>query len=281
MTLILNCLTPKHAIQVSDRRLVWPDGTLANDNRNKAILVNGNIVFSYTGLALIDGKTRSDDWFLNALSDIYKEHPNVSLTTTAQHIAKRATDAIRRTNVSSELKRLAFVGVGWGRLTNQDDLRPIYTIISNTHTKNGKWSAETQPHFLVFHFTPPEDKPVMLVADGQPLGDHLRKRLLRQINSCVNKGVSPKSITRLLVGTVRSIAATNEKVGRNLLVNCIPKDSVRIGALRLFGTHPRNSVATFTYIPESTLVPVQYGPYVFAYGVSFKGITVYQTREAS
>ena len=140
MTLILNCLTPDYAIQVSDRRLMLPNGATFDDHSNKAIFVNGHIVFSYTGLAFIDGQTRNDDWFLNALSEVYKEHPNVSLTTTSEYIAERATDSIRTVTVSLELKRLAFVGVGWAKLSSESDGQwiPIYIIISNAHNEDGQ-----------------------------------------------------------------------------------------------------------------------------------------------
>jgi len=283
MTLILNCLTPNYAIQVSDHRLTLPNGNIFDDHSYKAIFVNGNIVFSYTGLAFIDGQTRNDDWLLNALSEVYKKYPNVSLTTTSEHIADHATDAIRIVKVSPDLKRLAFVGVGWVRLTSEADdrLRPIYMIISNTHSENGKWLTEAQPRFSVLPITPPEDKHSMLVADGQPLSDDLRKRLLRQIDSCTTRNVGPRPITRLLVAAARTIAASNPMVGRNLLVNCIPRDSIQAGRFTLVGRPPISSVPSFTYVPEDTSKHVQYGPHVFGYGASSSGMIARQNPKAS
>ena len=94
MTLILSCLTPKYVIQVSDRRLMLSNGQLIDDHRNKSILVNGHMVFGYTGLASMDnGKTMNDDWFLDTLSESYKANPNTSLTTTAEYVAERATES--------------------------------------------------------------------------------------------------------------------------------------------------------------------------------------------
>ncbi|MCK4829895.1 hypothetical protein KA005_79970 [bacterium] len=283
MTIILNCLTPKYAIQVSDRRLTLPNGDIFNDHSNKAIFVNGHIVFSYTGLAFIDGHTRNDDWFLDVLANIYKEHPNGSFTTITEHIADRATETIRVLRISPTFKRLAFVGVGWGKSTSEADdrLRPIYFIISNTHGENGKWLTEAQPRFSVLPFTPSEEKRAMLVADGQPLSDDLRKRLRRQIDSCVAKEAGPRSITRLLIAAVRIVAATNPRVGRNLLVNCIPKDSVQPGRLIFMGKPPTSTVPTFTYVPENTSIPVQYGPHVFGFGVSCSGMVVRWNPKAS
>ncbi len=278
MTLILSCLTADYAIQVSDRRLTLPDGSLYDDHSNKAILVNGNIIFGYTGLAFFDNrKTRNDEWFLNALSEAHKAHPNVSLTTTAEFIANRATEEVSRMNITPKLKRLAFVGVGWGKPPEQEGLKPIYLIISNSHNSDGRWSSQAQPKFSVLVFTPPDDLPVMLVSDGQLLNSTLRKRVLRLLNKCVEKGLSPKTIAQILVATARNVASSNPAVGRNLLVNSIPKNSVRPGLLNLIGHLPMSHRQTFTYVPENTSLQVQYGPYVFHHGVLIKEIKSYRT----
>ena len=276
MTLILSCLTSKYAIQVSDRRLMQSDGVIRDEHSNKAILVNGNIVFGYTGLASMDnGKTKNDEWFSNILSEAHKAHPNVSLTTTAEYIAKRATNLVCRIKTTSELKRLAFVGIGWGKSPGKDDLFPIYMTISNMHDKNGKLLAQAQPEFSVSVFTPPDDMPVMLVSDGQLLNKKIRNRVLRILKKCVDKGVGPKTISRILVATARKVASANPKVGRNLLVNFIPKAAVQIGKLNLIGSPPRDDIITFAYAPENTSIQVQYAPYVFAFGVSMKDMIVH------
>jgi len=275
LTLILSCLTSNYAIQVSDRRLSLQDGSLYDDDSNKAIFVNGNIVFGYTGLAFLNnGKTRIDEWFLNVLNEAYKIYPNVALTTTAEFIAKRATEAVNRVSTTLELKRLALVGVGWGKHPRQEGLKPIYVIISNSHNSNGRWLSQAQPEFSVLVFTPPDDLPVMLVSDGQMLGSALRKRVLRLLNKCVEKELSPKTIARILVATARNVASSNALVGRNLLVSSIPKESVHPGSLNLIGHLPLNRRQTFTYVPENTSLHVQYGPYVFSNGVSVQGMKV-------
>jgi hypothetical protein len=248
-----------------------------DDNTNKAIFVNGHMAFSYTGLAFMDnGKTRNDDWFLDALGTIHGQYPNASFTTIAEHIAERASEAVSRINAPLNLKRLAYVGVGWARLVGEDEFRPIYTIISNAHSQSGSWLPEAQSKFVVLPFTLPDDESVMLVADGQPLDNELRKRVLRQLQSCVQKELSPKAIARILVATARYVAARNTMVGRNLLVNSIPKDSVRVRSARLVGNYPMKNSATFAYVPENKSIHIQYGPHTFAYGVSMKDMVVHQ-----
>jgi len=277
MTLILSCLTADYAIQVSDRRLTLPDGSLYDDHSNKAILVNGNIVFGYTGLAFFDRKTRNDEWFLNALGEAYKAYPNASLTTTAEFIANRATQKIGGMSITPEIKRLAFVGVGWGKPLGQEGLKPIYVIISNFHNNNGRQMSQAQPKFSVSVFTPPDSLPVMLVSEGQLINSGLRKRVLRLLNKCIGKEVGPKTIARILVATARNVASSNLAVGRNLLVNSIPKNSARPGLFNLTGHLPMSHRQTFTYVPENTSLQVQYGPYVFHNGLCIKEIKSYCT----
>ncbi len=277
MTLILNCLTPNYVIQISDRRLMLSSGLVYDDNSNKAIFVNGNIIFSYTGLASLDNcKTMNDDWFLDTLGEVYNRYPNVSLTTTAEHIAEHATEAMSKINADNTLKRLAFVGVGWAKLPDHDHLSPLYIVISNTHDQDGMWLNEAKSRFSVLPFSPPPDMPVTLVVDGQPLGRELKTGLLHQLKSCVKKDVSPTTTARLLLSAARSVASCNSYVGKDFLVNCIPKETVRVGKLKLIGAYPTRNIATFMYVPENTTNPIQYSPHIFAHGVSCKGMVVYQ-----
>ena len=65
MTIVLDCFARDAAFQISDRRLTDAahPGVLIDDETNKALLLNGRVVFSYTGLASIDGQ-RTDEWLV-------------------------------------------------------------------------------------------------------------------------------------------------------------------------------------------------------------------------
>ena len=244
--------------------------------------MNGHIIFRYTGLSSIDNeKTKNDELFLNVLNEAHKVHPNASLTITAEYVAKCATDIVCHIKANTVLKRLAFVGIGWGRPTGKDTLCPIYVAISNMHDINGKLLSQAQPEFSVGVFTPPDNMPVMLVSDGQLLSKENRKRVLRLLKKCVEHSVGPKTIARILVATVRNVASTNPMVGRNLLVNSIPKAAVHPGKSNLIGSYPRPNNITFTYVPENTSIQVQYGPKVFAFGISSSDIIVYRGSDYS
>lgn len=66
MTLILSLLTHAFTVQVSDRRLTRLDGSLFEDNENKAQFFCGQSAFAYTGLARL-GTVNTDEWLLETL----------------------------------------------------------------------------------------------------------------------------------------------------------------------------------------------------------------------
>ena len=72
MTLIFTVLTFNKVVQVSDRRLTWPDGSLADDHANKAVCVScadGWFAISYTGAAQVGrSRTPTDEWLVELLS---------------------------------------------------------------------------------------------------------------------------------------------------------------------------------------------------------------------
>ncbi len=57
MTLILSAVVGNYAFQVSDRRLTYPDGSLHDDDTNKAVFFHTSFAFSFTGLAYIEKNT--------------------------------------------------------------------------------------------------------------------------------------------------------------------------------------------------------------------------------
>src|SRR5690348_6551313 len=112
MTLILTCATPEFALQVSDRRVTWVRGIhaglVADDARNKALVIANHLTFSYTGLAEI-GLEFTDDWLMASLEGIQR----LDVRTVSQRIADRASAAFAALPLSAAQKRHVFVGVGW------------------------------------------------------------------------------------------------------------------------------------------------------------------------
>jgi hypothetical protein len=94
MTMVLNCMTPEFVVQVSDRRLTYPDGSVADDRANKAVMYCGHFFIGYTGLAVLGDPTlprgaRTDWWIADVLSPADLE-PSEAFN----HLASEATKAV-------------------------------------------------------------------------------------------------------------------------------------------------------------------------------------------
>jgi hypothetical protein len=72
MTLIITVVTPNKVIQASDRRLTNRDGSLYDDEANKAVCVSckdAHFAIAYTGIGEIAGR-RTDRWLVDYLTSI-------------------------------------------------------------------------------------------------------------------------------------------------------------------------------------------------------------------
>ena len=68
MACILSLSTPHVLIQVTDRRLTWPDGQVFNDYTNKVTIFNGRMAVSYAGLSKVLGQ-KTDEWLAQTLAN--------------------------------------------------------------------------------------------------------------------------------------------------------------------------------------------------------------------
>src|SRR4029453_13524435 len=86
MACILSMSTPYALIQVTDRRLTWPDGQMFNDYTNKVTVFNGRMAVSYAGLSKVLGQ-KTDEWLVRTLAN-----PRIRSLADAVHtIQDRAT----------------------------------------------------------------------------------------------------------------------------------------------------------------------------------------------
>jgi hypothetical protein len=129
VTLILTCLTEDCAYQVSDRRLTSfdPPRGLIDDESNKALFVNGRVVFGYTGISRINGE-KTDLW----LTRIAAAAHTTDMAAVARRIRDEATSAFKRMTFASRHKRHAFQGAGWFSKPDGSGLRPGAITIQNT-----------------------------------------------------------------------------------------------------------------------------------------------------
>ncbi len=261
MTFIISCVVGNNAIQVSDRRLTKLDGSIFDDDSNKAVLFCGHVVFAYTGLAFV-GHERTDTWLTNQLA---KARTGL-LPEAVQAIANKATEDFKKIRLGRSAKRTAFVGVGWVTVKDRTRPAPVIVTISNALTDEGSWRTEANDEFTFQINIGPDQRSCNLVCSGQSLSQARSKSLRRKISQCLNRGVGAESVARILVDEVLNLAQTNRAVGSNLMVTSLPVDCC-ISPHNPFLTDlsPNSTLtmpnnASFKYVSQDGQSVVQYAP---------------------
>jgi hypothetical protein len=228
LTLIISVLTPQWAIQVSDRRLVRiREGAAvrADDERNKAVTWCGRLAFAYAGLAELGREKQTDIWLANRLSEseaaLEQGSDQGDLLGAVAQRATRYFEGPRISRFSAEMRRHAFVGVGWARFDGEDDVSPYLALVSNFHDpEDGTELAEARPAFglSMRRLEPGQGGHVMPVGYPLPQSeiDELSGRL-------AGADADDIALVAVLADKVREAAAASELVGRGLLVNVIPR----------------------------------------------------------
>lgn len=275
MTLILSQITPDYVIQVSDRRLTRPDGSLFDDDSNKAVLYNDHFAFAYTGLAHTSTGERRDEW----LSKVLLEHSQKPFGDAVKGICSAATTEMASNSLAKNHKRSTIVGVGW--ITNKhgaSQLLPLYLSISNFQNRRGEWVSEVSDEFTAYAFSLPKGSLHWILAAGQPLDAQIRVQIDRIGQECIRRQVGPSELARLLATGVLTVASFNPAVGSNIMIAAIPRAAVeklRTPGLRvtLLGA-PMEDTATFLHIPANGSEPVRYGPKMVSHGALFSSFEV-------
>src|SRR5690348_7837189 len=139
MTLIVAFAAPPYAVMVADRRLTWPDGSLADDCANKIVMFCNQMAFAYTGRALIEGEN-IDEWLAAELLRL----PSRSIESACIHIRDRATDLFSRPPLRGKFH--AFIGIGFMPTTKASGTNHLIVKISNMY--DGEYLLdEPRPEF--------------------------------------------------------------------------------------------------------------------------------------
>ncbi len=108
MTILLSCITQDYALQITDRRLVFPDGKLADDSSNKALIYKGHMAVCFTGLACLGGKP-TVDWLIQQL----RGNEGPTFLDACNRVAENATIEMRKVKARISLKHHTFHITGW------------------------------------------------------------------------------------------------------------------------------------------------------------------------
>ena len=278
MTIVISCLTPDVVYQVSDRRLTALNGThpgmVLDDERNKAVLVDGRMAFAYTGLASLPGAS-TDDWLTRTLADGRTD----DLGPAVERLRGAATDLFGRIALPAALRRHAFHGTGWIRLPSSPGFVPATITISNALDSDRNWLPEAASEFKTrVDFYEGFRDGFALDSVGQTLGAPEKKAIWRLIRRCARHRAGPAAYLRSLLTAVRWLASRHSTIGPSMMGMAIPRMAVeraeREGATMALLGPPTPETATFLYVPASGSQQVAYGPHFIAGGMAMMGFTV-------
>jgi hypothetical protein len=189
-------------------------------------------------------------------------------------IGKRAEIAIGRLAESQDVPRALlrhiFSGVGWAQFDGRGGLVPYVVDIHNEDPQAGGGIGENFSRFI--HRLPEGEHPLLVRWVGQEIGPE-EERLgdLRQIDPA-SKEFGPFA-AEVLAKIVRAVAATNELVGRGLLISALPKWAIHPGSGEtiLLAGGPMWEQLTFLYVPSDDEDPVVRGPLFVCEGRQMSG----------
>lgn len=211
MTLVQTLFTGDRTIQVSDRRLTWPDGSVVDDDYTKLVCWNGTFSVAFSGIARMDRQLQksTSEWIAEVLSDF------VIFENGARALCADAQERVGR--LSWNDKRLAIVIAGF-------DSRkvPLVAQIANFDTATG---IAIDPD--VFHIRS------ALIEPGNVTGVHpvgatmqdLEYRLLRRYVPRVlrkDKVNGHNRAIKLLVEIQRRVHKYDNSVGEDAQAVTIP-----------------------------------------------------------
>ena len=213
MTIILTGLVGDHIVQVSDRRLTWPEGKLYDDDTNKAVFFCGRVAVAFTGLYQMEGKPTAE-W----IGSCMKDHTQIEAA--MKQVGDRADRYLRQSTFID--KRLTVVATGWATLRGAFPIQPFVCVASNCMTDS--WDPAPYGPMNVRTVFPGSSW--NFFSAGQSLYHAEKVRLNRLVKRALEHGATAMSVARLLQSTVFSVAVRNTRVGKGMIVQMISQKAV-------------------------------------------------------
>lgn len=223
MTQLLTALTPRHIVQVSDRRVVWIDKhgkvTRQQNSYIKAVITR-SFACSYTGIADL-GAGDTAEWVAVTLSDHVNEMDGGirALATTVEQAVD--TPYFRD-------RGLAIVCTGWTQTGSA--VVPLLTVINK---QSGQPITLSQGRIANARMS-------CVVPAGQYLHRDELARVNRDVeNLCKSDRATARAIAQVLTETIRHIARSPDRkalVSEDVLITSLPRPDllrshVVVGAL--------------------------------------------------
>lgn len=251
MTLIQTVFSADRVIQVADRRLTWPDGTVADDEYTKLVCWNETFSVAFTGISRVDrrGHKLTSDWIAELICDY------VSVERGVEALRRDAEARVARLRWPD--KRLAIVVAGF-------DYRcvPIVAEIANFDTSSG--ALHDGPQFIArwAHFQ--LGRRTGAHAIGAPVRGIEQKLLNRYIPRVLLKDEDNghNRAIKLLVENQRRVHEQNRTVGEDAQAVTISRErGAFMGVMsNLDGTDISAKGTNFVYFDKRGFRHKVFGP---------------------
>jgi hypothetical protein len=225
MTLIVTCLTDEHIAQAADRRLTLPDGSLYDDDTNKAVFFCGRVAVGFTGLAHMEGRPTAE-WIALCMKDASQTEAAMNQVAERgeQHLGKIATPD----------KRLTVVATGWATNRGMLPLRPFLCVASNCMTDSWGWELSAHDRMAVRYRFLEESSSHLVFVAGQNLTREEEVHLNRSVRRAVEHGATGIPLARLAGETIQAVARGGDerakRVGRAMIVHLLSRKALSAGS---------------------------------------------------
>ncbi|MEX2122973.1 MAG: hypothetical protein WD795_03700 [Woeseia sp.] len=263
MTIIVTYACYPVVIQVADRRLTLPDGTLVDDDTTKSVLWDHSWLIGYTGLARIQGKP-TYQWIAELLANHHQQLKAGYLDRNLALLGKEIANALTAERVKPSCKMLAIVGAGWGVPWDVGEpppagLRPYIWHLSNFHDKEGNSTCQIRStvDFQVARGRPLKKTEMGVLTHGQEMNPMLWSKLCRLLRKARIRALGPNAPARLIVDAVQRME--NPRVGKSLLICSLPVPTAQRDQFVL-NERPNLARPSFWYSQPDGEWRVQRGP---------------------
>jgi hypothetical protein len=260
-------MTNDCVVMVSDRRLTnGLTGELLSDAENKAVVLAGQLVLGYTGLARLDNLP-TERWIIEQLAGRpFAEYFQILGQQTA-----RALSVYRR-----KYRWHAYLSVGW-LLDSADQHVPVAVVTSNYIKEDGTMLREPSTRFTSFKVLLPNTEPVVVLSVGVPVQESAKVAIRRAIRRYQRQNPGrPQGIVHILGNALLGIAARDARVGRNVMVISFPRKALPVTEVTMaFHDRSWEDRLIARYVGENSAVmqfaPAMIGPEVAIFGAEVWG----------
>ncbi|SDY15342.1 hypothetical protein SAMN05661080_02485 [Modestobacter sp. DSM 44400] len=208
--MLMSGWTRHGVVLASDRRLTYPDGSIAEDRENKQVVWNNALVMAYTGLARLGPRAEESthDFMTSALS---RTTSGDSWNPTS--FADLATAKLRSTRrvVNHKSTGLLFLAIGVGA-----DNRRLGIVITNL--PDAGWSEQPNMSFRATTYQMP---PASITVHGQRLHPAALNSVSRYRRRIERHTSSLKPVAQILALAIQGAAMSEPRVGSNVVATMI------------------------------------------------------------